>query len=475
MSGVARTSPRTPTSAPAEPDMPSSDPIPRARLSAVVVSCNRAWAIETCLAALAFADEVILVDKSSTDGTAERGAQHADRVIRVPWSPTVEATRAFAVAQCTHAWVLLLDDDECLNPEAVLLIAAELAAPRADIYCLPLRHYILGCHDERCYYWPEWHPRLFRRDAVSFADTVHGGMALRSERIHRIPTETGACIHHLSHRSVAEWIEKTNRYTASPDRVRAGVAETDLAAFAHQAIDRWRAASRPDAADDAPSAVALLRATYDIVDRLKTWEEERGLDGAAAFRDVCATLQAAYAERLAHLRRPHRAPGIACLPPAPAPAPAPRTAAEAGTDAVAPAQTAAQQSIFAALRAEAAALQAQLRAERERGAADRARTDAERGRAVRELGRLGAERDRAVAERDLAAATLRAAQERAGALEAALHLLQRSTSWRATAPLRRFAARHGRLAGQLRRGTRLAARLLARRRGRGAGLEAPGG
>ncbi len=448
--------------------MPSPDPIPRARLSAVVVSCNRAWSIETCLAALAFADEVILVDKSSTDGTAERGAQHADRVIRVPWSPTVEATRAFAVAQCAHEWVLLLDDDECLNPEAVLLIAAELAAPRADIYCLPLRHYILGCHDERCYYWPEWHPRLFRRDAVSFADTVHGGMALRSERIHRIPTETGACIHHLSHCSVFEWIEKTNRYTSAPDRVRAGVVETDLAAFAHQAIDRWHAASRPDAADDAPSAVALLRATYDIVDRLKTWEEERGLDGAAAFRDVCAALQAAYTERLVHLHRPHRAPGIACLP-----TPAPHGTAEA--NAAAPVRTAALQSMLAGLRAEAAGLQAQLGAEQARGAADRALNEAERGRAIRELDRLAAERDRTLAEQDLAAATLRTVQERAGTLEATLLDLQRSTSWRATAPLRRFAARHGWLAHQFRRGARLAARLLARGAERQPGLEAPGG
>ncbi|MBW4091589.1 MAG: glycosyltransferase [Proteobacteria bacterium] len=455
--------------------MHAQDPIPpRARLSAVVVACNRAWSIETCLAAVAFADEVVLVDKSSTDGTAERGAQHADRVIRVPWSPTVEATRAFAVAQCTHEWVLLLDDDECLNPEAVLLIAAEMAAPRADIYCLPLRHYILGCHDPRCYYWPEWHPRLFRRDAVAFADTVHGGLALKSERIHRVPVETGACIHHLSHRSVGEWIEKTNRYTAAPDRVRVGAAETDLAAFAHRAIDRWRTASRPDTADDTPCAVALLRATYDIVDRLKTWEEERGLDGAAAFRDVCAGLRAGYASQLAHLHRPHRAAGFADAAPA-ALAPALPAAAVSAPDP-------ALRSLLAGLRAEAAALHAQLGAERDRGAADRALNEAERDRAIRQLERLGDERDRAfsardrsLAERDRAAGALAPAQARADALDAAVRAMTRSTSWRITAPLRSFAVRHAGLARALRRGARLAARLPARRTGRGAELEAPGG
>ena len=44
-----------------------------------------------------------------------------------------------------------------------------------------------------------------------------------------------------------------------------------------------------------PAAAAVLRSVYDIVDRLKTWEEERGLDGAAAFARICAGLDAAYA------------------------------------------------------------------------------------------------------------------------------------------------------------------------------------
>ena len=124
---------------------------PREKVSAFVVSFNGAAVIGTCLRALRFADEVIVVDKSSTDETPAIAGLHADRVITVPWSPTVEATRAFAVAQCTHDWIAFVDDDECLSPEAVQFIQAELTAPKADVYSLPLRHYILGTHDERAY------------------------------------------------------------------------------------------------------------------------------------------------------------------------------------------------------------------------------------------------------------------------------------------------------------------------------------
>ncbi len=264
-------------------------------LSAVVISYNRADIVGTCLRALGFADEVIVVDKSSTDATPEIAARNADRVVTVPWTPTVEDTRAFAVAQCSGDWILCLDDDECLNPCGGNAIRAELAAPRADIYYLPRLEYILGVHDEAAYYWPEHHPRLFRHGALTFATTVHGGIGLGSDRILHLPPESGVVLHHLSHRNVAEWIGKCNRYTSRPDRRRVKHAGRDLVAFAHARIEYWLGQTRDATPGGYPAAAAVLRSVYDIVDRLKIWEEERGLNGAAAFARICTGLDAAYA------------------------------------------------------------------------------------------------------------------------------------------------------------------------------------
>jgi glycosyltransferase involved in cell wall biosynthesis len=276
----------------------------RAQLSAFVIAYNRASIVGTCLRALAFADEIIVVDKGSTDGTPAIAAPLADRVIGVPWSPVVEDTRAFALSQCTHDWVLFLDDDECLSVEAVRFLDAELAAPRADIYLLPQRHYIMGRHDERAHYWPDVQLRCFRRGSVAFTDTVHGGIQPRSDRVYRIPPETGACIHHLSHRDVAQFIEKTNRYTSQPDRLHTEDTGSSIADFARAHIDYWLARSDLGGPDDYPAAVAVLRAVYDLIDRVKIWEEAAGIDGAALFREQCARLDAAYAAALADLARP---------------------------------------------------------------------------------------------------------------------------------------------------------------------------
>ena len=57
-------------------------------------------------------------------------------------------------------------------------------------------------------------------------------------------------------------------------------------------IDHWLSRTRNVSPGGYPEAVAVLRATYDLIDRLKTWEEERGLDSAAEFQRICAALDA---------------------------------------------------------------------------------------------------------------------------------------------------------------------------------------
>jgi hypothetical protein len=264
--------------------------VPVAKISAFVICFNRADVLATCLRALRFADELIVVDKSSTDGSNAIAHTYADRVVVVPWTPTVEETRMLALSLCQHDWILFMDDDECLSAAAGPRIRAELENPKAAIYEFALRHYILGRHDERAYYWPEHHVRLFRRGAITFRDTIHAGIMRHATHVVRFPLEKGVCIHHFSNTSVAGWIEKTNRYTSNPDRDGIAPGPEGLAAFGHQRIDHWFGRTRESATDGYPAAAAMLRAVYDMVDGLKAWEAAIGLDGADLLRQACARL-----------------------------------------------------------------------------------------------------------------------------------------------------------------------------------------
>jgi GT2 family glycosyltransferase len=403
-------------------------PKPRRRhkLSAIVVSYNREEMIGTVLRGLQFADEVILLDKSSTDRTVEIGGVFADRVVRAPWSPTVEETRVSMESYCTHDWVLFLDDDECLSPEAALFIDKELYEPRADLYRLPRRDYIMAQHDEDAYYWPELHIRLFRKGALRFVPTVHGGIEELSERSYDIPSDAGIAIHHLSHADVHQWIDKTNRYTSRPERVRVLDEGADLAHFAHRSIDRWLKASRNATPGSYSEAVAILRSTYDLIDRLKSWEEARGVDGRARFAELCQALDLAYETHLTPIRRPRVAGAIA--PSAP-------LQALAATEAADPMLVRANASLVAMLR------QMQEAEEALRKAHEQLQAEAEQQRA--EVARLRAEAEQQRANHVML-------QLFAMDLTAQLKQISLSTSWRLTGPLRLlgrqvpFLARNGR-------------------------------
>jgi glycosyltransferase involved in cell wall biosynthesis len=56
------------------------------KVSALIISKNEAHVIERCVRSLAWADEILVIDAESTDGTPELARKAGARVITRPWS-----------------------------------------------------------------------------------------------------------------------------------------------------------------------------------------------------------------------------------------------------------------------------------------------------------------------------------------------------------------------------------------------------
>jgi len=262
------------------------------KLSGFVITYNSGEILRTCLRSLRFVDELIVVDKSSTDGTPAIARQFADKVISVPWSPLPTETRFVAHHACSHDFILYLDHDECLSTEAIRWFQHNAGHHPAGVFRVPKREYVMGRHDEEAYYWPSHNVRAFRRGAAQFVATLHEEVGHIQGEVFDLPIDGGICLHNLSHRDAYEWVEKTNRYTVDHDRRSFFDATVPLELFGQERVEFYLSHSK--SRSDYVVAAALLRAVYDIVDRVKLWEAAEGLDGNAEFAAVCARLEASY-------------------------------------------------------------------------------------------------------------------------------------------------------------------------------------
>lgn len=92
--------------------------IPSEKISALIITYNEIGYIERCIESVSFADEIIVVDSYSTDGTYEYLKAHpAVRVIQHPFT-NFTLQKSFTLEKATNDWVLFLDADEVV-PEAL--------------------------------------------------------------------------------------------------------------------------------------------------------------------------------------------------------------------------------------------------------------------------------------------------------------------------------------------------------------------
>ena len=100
----------------------------RLPLSAVVIARNEAARIGECLESLRFADEIVVVDSGSSDGTREIARRYTDKVFDVPWKGFGPQKQA-AVELASHDIVLNVDCDERVTPELAEEIGEILSGP----------------------------------------------------------------------------------------------------------------------------------------------------------------------------------------------------------------------------------------------------------------------------------------------------------------------------------------------------------
>lgn len=179
-------------------------------ISVTIITKNEAANIRACIESVAWADEIIVVDSGSADGTVEICRELGAQVFVHDW-PGFGAQKNRALDYASMDWVLSLDADERVTPELRAEIETAINSGRADGYKLPRLSSFCGRFMRHSGWYPDYVLRLFRRGQGRFSDVlVHESVQLqgRAENLQQP-------LLHYSYRDFNDALSKLNSYSSA--------------------------------------------------------------------------------------------------------------------------------------------------------------------------------------------------------------------------------------------------------------------
>jgi glycosyltransferase involved in cell wall biosynthesis len=175
----------------------------------MVTTLNEARNLSDCLDSAAWADELLVVDSGSTDGTEEVARRFGARVV-VHEYESAARQKNWALPLLRHPWILILDADERLSPALSEEIQSVLRDDGpCDGYFLSRRSFFLGREIRHCGWDRDRVLRLFRAGRGKYDDRlVHESLQLdgRAGALH-------SPMDHYSYRTFRDYLDKLERYT----------------------------------------------------------------------------------------------------------------------------------------------------------------------------------------------------------------------------------------------------------------------
>ena len=181
-------------------------------ISIYIISFNEAEKIAECIKSALWADEIIVIDSSSTDGTIEIAKKLGAKVINVPFKGFGDL-RNQAISYCKGDWIFSLDSDERCTDEVRDEILSLIKSTNLDIYKVPRRNFFMGKWIKYSGWYPNFRqPQLFRKGSLSYSmDSVHEGYNNLSGKKIGVISKS---IWQLPFKNIEELLFKTNRYSS---------------------------------------------------------------------------------------------------------------------------------------------------------------------------------------------------------------------------------------------------------------------
>jgi len=182
------------------------------KISVYIIAFNEAEKIRDCINSVHWADEVIVVDSHSTDGTSEIAAKLGAKVVHINFNGYGDL-RNQAISHCNGEWIFSLDSDERCTLEVRDEILKLVDNASQDIYLVPRKNFFMGRWIQYSGWYPNYRqPQLFKKGKMSYtSDQVHEGFISHSDKPVGSITSN---IWQFPFKNTEELIHKANRYSS---------------------------------------------------------------------------------------------------------------------------------------------------------------------------------------------------------------------------------------------------------------------
>ncbi len=148
-------------------------------LSVILITKNEVANIRDCLQSVSWADEILVVDSGSTDGTADIAREMGAQVhVYADW-PGFGPQKNRALSYASKDWIFSIDADERVTQELRIELEQAMGKAVSDGYYCPRLSQFCGKFVHHSGWYPDYVLRLFRRESGRFSDSlVHESVLL---------------------------------------------------------------------------------------------------------------------------------------------------------------------------------------------------------------------------------------------------------------------------------------------------------
>lgn len=183
-----------------------------AGISVCIVCHNEADKLGPCLESVTWADEIILMDLASTDGSEAIARQYgAQIIVREPF-PIVEPLRNELAAVARGEWILALDPDERVTPGLAEELRRLAKHDGFDAIVIPRMNCDLGYPPSNPVHRYEQQLRMYRRSRVEWPVIPNTLPVVANERKYHLPQRDDLVIIHDRSRNIPEILDRVIRY-----------------------------------------------------------------------------------------------------------------------------------------------------------------------------------------------------------------------------------------------------------------------